>query len=220
MSTYYAVCMNAPHATTPDVLWDVRVPDECVRSDGDTREFISPHLWVPRLETWTLDTLRMVLHELAAYLPPHDDAEVTILAKTDKPKGRPRPDGQPHPRRFNDHVEFKVCARGWTVTVVTDRNERHNAEGKRDRVWDTGSWTEPMQAVLLDLAAKSPFHLAGVRPVDCKADLDMASRRDIRRGVKPAEGRQKNLVAEIRRCAERLKRLEEANDDDDDAAAA
>jgi hypothetical protein len=215
MSTYYAVQMNAPHATVPDVLWDVRVPDECVRSEGDTRQFISPKLWVPRLETWTLDTLRMVLHELAAYLPPHDDAEVTILAKTDKPKGRPRPDGQPRPRRFNDHVEFKVSARGWSVYVGTDRNEVENKDGRRDRTWDTGEWTEPMQAVLLDLAAKSPFRLADIRPVDCGPDLEMPSRRDILRGVRLSETKRReelDLKTRIQRILE--------DDSDDDAAAA
>ena len=55
---------------------------------GDTRAVgRRPTLWVPRLETWTRDTVRRVLHELAAYLPPHDDAHVTIRAKTDAPEG-------------------------------------------------------------------------------------------------------------------------------------
>jgi hypothetical protein len=94
---------------------------------------------VPRLETWTRDTVRRVLHELAAHLPPHDDAHVTIRATTDAPTGR-----------FNAHVEFEVEARGWRVTVVTDGT-------------DAGTWAVPMNPVLLDLAAQSPCPLAAVR---------------------------------------------------------
>ena len=211
----YSVATNCPHATVPSVLWDVCVDTALMEG----RQLLR----VPRLETWTLDTLRMVLHELAAYLPPHDDAQVTILAKTDEPKGRPRPDGQPQARRFNNHVEFTVCARGWTVTVVTDRNETKDEKGEVDRVWDTGSWTEPMQAILLDLAARSPFSLSAVRLVECADPRDVGrgllspSRRAVALGLED-DGVISYEEPESRK--KRIKRLiDEALDAHDDEAA-
>lgn len=193
----YVVSMDCPHPTWPDVRWDVWLaPDTgAAWTEDERREQIDSgqhKLFVPSLETWTLDTLRMVLHELATYLPPHEDAQVTILAKTDKPKGRPRPDGRQQPRRFNDRVELQVSARGWTVTVRAWRNEAADESGTfLGR--SPGEWSEPMQARLLDFAAKSPFPLASVRPVDC-GDPDAfqtrlkPSRRDVLRGAQPPGG--------------------------------
>ena len=95
MSTY-AVAMDCPHATVPDVLWSVMVFDE-VNGGAFHPEVRGHNLWVPELDTWTLDTVRMVLHELAAYLPAHETATVTIEAKAHRAAGRPRGRGRAGP---------------------------------------------------------------------------------------------------------------------------
>jgi hypothetical protein len=88
--------------TMPDVLWRVVVSDqtqngEIVNLESDGKQ---PLLWVPRLDTWTLDTLRMVLHELAAFLPANEpeDAKVVIVASPQKRRGRARAGSEPGTR--------------------------------------------------------------------------------------------------------------------------
>ena len=86
MSTY-AVSMDCPRATSPVVLWNVLVFDDVAKTGAENPRH---QLLVPELDTWTLDTLRMVLHELAAYLPAHDSATVTVTAKLVRAPGRAR----------------------------------------------------------------------------------------------------------------------------------
>jgi hypothetical protein len=180
MSTY-ALSMDCPHATTPDVLWNVMVFDDVAKTGAE-----HPHhqLWVPALDTWTLDTLRMVLHELAAYLPAHDTARVSIKARTGRAPGGQRP-GRQRVEFKHKETEISVSARGWTATVWTWRNEATDTEGRC--FGQTAGWSEPMQAVLLDLAARSPFPLDPVRIVDCADPDDLqlkyAARRDVLSGI-------------------------------------
>jgi len=179
MSTY-ALSMDCPHATTPDVLWNVMVFDDVAKTGAE-----HPHhqLWVPALDTWTLDTLRMVLHELAAYLPAHDTATATITAKTGRAPGRQRK-GQPLAFKHTE-TAIAVSARGWTARVWTWRNEATDTEGRC--LGQTAGWSAPMQAVLLDLAARSPFPLDSVRIVDCADPYDLQlkypARRDVISGI-------------------------------------
>ena len=184
----YALSMDCPHATDPDVRWRVMVFDDVAGTGcGDPEP--NHDLWVPHMETWTLDTLRMVLHELAAYLPAHDDATVTICAKTNRQSGRARKDGTPRQAIFNKEVEITVSARGWSAVVWAWRNEKADTDGKY-LGRGPGQWSEPMQAVLLDLAAKSPFPLATVRVVNCGDPYALnlrPARRDVLRGIEPAE---------------------------------
>lgn len=186
MSTY-AVSMDCPHATVPDVLWRVLVFDDIAKTGAETP---APNLWVPDLSTWTLDTLRMVLHELAAYLPAHEHADVTIHAKTRRQSGRARKDGAPRPARCDDQVQLTVSARGWSATVWAWRNEIADTDGQY-LGRGPGEWSAPMQAVLLDLAAKSPFPLQTVRVVNCADPYELhliyPARRDVIRGIEPAE---------------------------------
>jgi hypothetical protein len=181
MSTY-ALSMDCPHATTPAVLWRVMVFDDVAKTGA---EMPGHTLWAPELDTWTLDTLRMVLHELAAYLPAHDTATVTIKARTSRAPGRARKDGTPRPPIFK-HEAISVSARGWTAMVWTWRNEVTDKDGKY-LGRGPGEWSEPMQAVLLDLAAKSPFPLDPVRIVACAdpydSQLRYPARRDVVRGI-------------------------------------
>jgi hypothetical protein len=196
MSTYYAVSMDCPHATIPDVLWHVSVCDDeppaGPRSVFNAENAAHPMVFVPQLDTWTLDTLRMFLHELAAYLPAHDSAMVTIKAKTNRAPGRAKKDALPRAPRMAERVEISISARGWTAWVWTDRNEATDHDGKY-LGRSPGEWSAPMQAVLLDLAQKSPFPLASVRPVDCAdpivLDLQYPARRDVVRGVEPPGAR-------------------------------
>jgi hypothetical protein len=167
----YAVSMDCPHATRPDVCWSVALLEE--RSHGtwvaSTLEG-QRQLWVPGLETWTVDTLRMVLHELAAFLPAHDAAEAVIKATPKRRSGRAARSRLP-PRLDQSSVEFWLQARGWRVNVWAWTNDRPVAEGD-PRSWPNdwsepvaGDWSVPMAATLLDLAAKSPFLLSFVAPV-------------------------------------------------------
>jgi len=201
----YAVSMDCPHATIPDVLWRVGVYDEVGGTGLSERHM----LFVPPLDAWTLDTLRMVLHEMAAYLPAHESATVTIRAKTSRAPGRARKDATPRPPRpprFCERVAFIVSARGWSAEIQdTSRNEVTDTAGQY-LGRSAGEWSEPMQAVLLDLAAKSPLSLDGVRIVGC-ADpewlaLKYPSRRDVIRGIERPE-----RDAPIESKKKRIKRL-------------
>lgn len=170
----YAVFMDCPHATRPEVAWRVMVND---LEGGYELVDSSALLFVPQLETWTVDTLRMVLHELSAYLPAHDSdkAEGGIVAARTK-----------NTRRLKDKVEIWVRARGWKAAVWTWVNERPTKESEP---WPPPtSWSEPMAEVLVELAQRSPFRLeplAKVLPGD-PVDADMIpSRRCVLDGNDP-----------------------------------
>jgi hypothetical protein len=204
MSTY-AVSMDCPHATTPAVLWRVMVFDDVAKTGA---EMPGHKLWVPELGSWTLDTLRMVLHELAAYLPAHDSATVTIKARTGRASGGQGRSGGQRLVFKDRETALSVSARGWTATVWTWRNEATDKDGKfLGR--GAGDWSKPMQAVLLDLAAHSPFPLDTVRVVDCADPYDLQlkypARRDVVRGVEPPDG--------DRSVLSRLKEIEQRIDD-------
>jgi hypothetical protein len=184
----YAVSMDCPHATRPEVLWSVDIWDVSRPTPFATSAVDFPHcqLWVPRLETWTLDSLRMLLHELDCYLPVHElnAATVTITAAYFKRGGRAAQSPKP-PRFDNKSVTIAVSARGFSAKVHPDRmvrNEKGEGIGRY-----AGDWSEPMQAVLLDLASKSPFPLAAVGVVDSAdpdaLNLKQGSRRDVGRGL-------------------------------------
>jgi hypothetical protein len=203
---HYAVAMDAPRSTWPDVLLRVFVRED-VRSDGGDAESLNYKLWVPDVETWTPDTVRMLLHELAAYLPAHDGATVTVQSKVTRSGGRRRKDGSEPTPKFSPDVWLAVSGGGWTATLYAHRNERTIGSDPRP-VIDVGRWSEPMQAFLLDLAQRSPFALAHVRAVDC-ADpgtigLQRPSRRDVVRGLLPNEALDKQPEESKRK---RIKRL-------------
>lgn len=165
----YSVSLGAEHATEPTVSWRVRVWD-LVGGGAVSQESGQHHLWVPALDTWMPDTVRLVLHELSAYIPAHDpsDALVRVDAKLVRRGGRaPK---NPRPPRFNDDVRLSVEARGWRAVVETWRNDRTMEDGQSAP--HPSHFTEPMQAFLLDLAGRSPFHLAGVRRTLSEPCLD------------------------------------------------
>ncbi len=149
----WAVRLNCPHATRPEVLWRVLVTGQTAAATEESGHV----LWVPTLDTWTLETLRMVLHELSAFLPPHDEATVIIKARRRRAGGRPP--RVPRPAQVEQAV-FTVSARGWTAHVWTWIDEKDRA-----RVASAGEWSEPMAAALLELATRSPFPLASVHRV-------------------------------------------------------
>jgi hypothetical protein len=205
MSTY-AISMNCPNATSPSVLWNVLVFDE-VDGGAINPEVRGHKLWVPELDTWTLDTLRMVLHELAAYLPAHDSATATIGAKAHRATGRPRKDQTPRPARFSGNVMISVAARGWRAEVHTQRNEAADKDGTY-LGRSPGEWTPPMQAVLLDLARKSPFSLETVRVVDCADPRELSLRYPARRDViKGVESHDYDAPTKVESPKKRIKRL-------------
>ena len=180
MSTY-ALSMDCPRATVPEVLWKVRLYD--IQSRLGIAE--THNLYVPSVETWTLDTLRMFLHDLQPICP-HTRLLTSRLKRRRCARRGERKDGAERLPRFSDDVSISVLARGWEVTVWTNRNEVTDKDGK-SLGRSSGEWSEPMQAVLLDLAAKSPFPMDGVRVVDCAdarvLDLKFYARRDVIRGV-------------------------------------
>ncbi len=110
MSTY-SVKLQRPHATAPTVAFFVTVWD--LVNGGAYSELTGNSLYVPAVDTWIPDTLRLVLWELSAYLPAHqpEDAIVRINAKHHVRRGRaPK---TPRPAVFDNAVVLSVEARGW-----------------------------------------------------------------------------------------------------------
>jgi hypothetical protein len=179
------VQLDREHATKPTVCWRAWITD-LVGGGSTAPAFDMSYVYVPKLDAWLPDTVRLVLYELTAYLPAHDpaDAVVRIEAKLQRPRGRvPK---VPRPARVDDHVKLSVQAGGWRVHVETDHDDRPlepNEIAPR-----TGDFSEPMQAFLLDLAAQSPFPLAHVRRELSAASEDergalMPSRLNVQLGV-------------------------------------
>jgi hypothetical protein len=131
------------------------------------------------------DTLRLVAHELAAFLPAHEpgEAELVITAIALKQRGRRRanaPTPAP-PRRFD--VSIAVQARGWRAVVRTSENVYGEHKRKpEDPLPSPGEWTEPMAAMIVDLAAKSPLPLVHIALVESEK-LTVLSRRATMQGV-------------------------------------
>jgi hypothetical protein len=166
----YTVQLDQPNASLPLVRWDVMLKDTTTRAGLDHGE--GRHtLAVPRLEMWTPETLWMVLHELSAYIPAHHpkDALASVIVKVDKPRGRARTDGVVRPSRLNPEVKLLVSARGWAAELWAWRDETKDKEGRC--LNDPGRFSEPMQAVILEHAARSPFSLSSV-PRVLAADAD------------------------------------------------
>jgi hypothetical protein len=160
----YTVQLDREHATSPTVCWRVWVWD-LVEGGVINPEFEARFLYVPTLDAWLPDTLRMVLYELSAYIPAHDrkEAMVRIHAKLERSRGRaPMPPKLPRPPRFNDEVKLAIEARGWRAEVETSRDDRPVKANEIPP--HPGSFAKPMQAFLLDLAIQSPFPLARLRP--------------------------------------------------------
>jgi hypothetical protein len=162
--SHYAIALDAPHSDAAAVCWRVIVTDNLVPNGLSDQEMSAHYLWVPPLESWTLDHVRMTLHEIAAFLPVHDQATAGVVAKRRGTRGRPRKDGTVHEARFDDHVELRVFARGWRAEVWCWEDSRCMKPGENPP--DPGQWSAPMQAALLDLAAKSPFPLDSVDYVE------------------------------------------------------
>jgi hypothetical protein len=158
--TEWSARMDCPHATAPGVRWRVTVLGEPSGIMSNESGLQGHALWVPTLNTWTLDTLRMVLHELSAFLPAHEHAMVAIEAKQIQRGPRSR---MPRPPKV-DHVSLSVSARGWTALVYTWINERRTTP-PTPAVESEGEWSEPMAAALLDLARKSPLPLSDITRV-------------------------------------------------------
>jgi len=169
----FAIAMDCPHATTPDVFVRVWIrDDQGEHAPANAREAVWGEpggfwLWIPSLDTWTLDTVRMVLHELSAYVPPDPDAQAGVTAKYATPRGR-RSATRTSRLRIDDAVAFWVSARGWHVSIVTNRNERQRKDANGQWTWGnypTGEWSEPMVSTLIDLADKSPLPLRSITRV-------------------------------------------------------
>ncbi len=159
----FAVSMDCPHATVPSVLVRIWISDEvgavapCYGQDVVWGSHDVLRLWIPSLETWTLDTVRMVFYELSAYVPFDDDAEAGVTLCTRKRSGRPRK----NPTTADiapivDDVKFWVRSRGWKAEFGTNRNEQTRTLKDGQTEWGafpTGEWSAPMLAQLTNLAS-------------------------------------------------------------------
>lgn len=213
----HAVSTDAPHAARPDVLARVWLHDEsgplapsdAVRAVwGESGSF---ELWFPSLDSWTLDTVRMILHELSAYVPRDTQTQAGITAAWQKPRGR-RPD-RPRAPRLNEHVEFWVSSRGWRASVDTSRNEVTTKNQDGMDVWaglSTGEWTAPMVATLIGLAEKSPFPLAQIERVlpgdPATLHLKYTPRLTQQLGIDAPRAMRQDEAAEFTRSAERVRK--------------
>jgi hypothetical protein len=211
----YTVQLDRKHASLPSVCWDVTIWDMV---DGGALSELGGHqLYVPTLESWLPDTLRLVLYELSAYLPAHapEAAQVIIEARQIRPRRR----AMTRPRKpwFNHDVHLCVEAGGWRADVRTSRDARIVKAGEERP--DPGRFTEPMQACLLELAARSPFPLSSIRP-EYSGDGDgddptwatrLPSRVNVQRGEECAWDAERkewrsDLFDEHRRRLENLRR--------------
>jgi hypothetical protein len=214
MPEAYAVSLDCPHATGPSVLVTVRFSDETGTTSGGYAAKVlilgddcpSPRLWIPMLDAWTLDHVRLVLHELSAFLPPDDEAVAGVTLHRAAARGRKPKAGPPRPPRLQD-VAFWVTARGWRATINTDVNERTatDASGRIVPAYaPTGEWSDPMLASLETLAERSPFLLRGIgAEVSGYPDTRFPSRYALRAGIDvyepEAPSREAMLRATIRR---------------------
>jgi hypothetical protein len=194
----WAVSMDAPHATKPTVMTHVWLYDERgTHSPCESTEILlgdgwRPRLWIPSLDTWMLDTVRMVLCELASYVPYDPNAEAIIKAKWFVRRGRAAKTTRPP--RLDEHVTLAVRARGWRAEIDTSRNDAlvTNAQGQEVwAAWPTGDWSDPMVATLLDLTDRSPIPMAAIAEVlpGDPAVLDIIPPRcTVLRGIDPPAG--------------------------------
>jgi hypothetical protein len=190
---------------------------------GDTRF----QLWVPSLDAWSIDTLRMILHELSAYVPIATDTVAGITARLRKPRGRPSKSAD-RPRPRLDDVELWVRARGWSAVLETHHNARTVKRDDGQVVngqYPTGDWSDPMVATLLDLAQKSPFPLSAITPVfpadptTSELRLRYSPRLTVQRGIHvPAERDDDSDATAWADFLRRVRRrLDQLNNDDDEA---
>lgn len=218
MSTSYTVQLDRPHASAPTTCWRVLVSD-IVNPTSDYNELNGNRLWVPSLETWTPDTLRLVLYELSAYLPAHAsrDAFVRVIARDVARRGRPAKGYRPS-RRFDDHVWLQVEARGWRAEVGTFTDDRDVKADERRPIPER--FTEPMQAFLLELAERGQLCLADIRPEASPSGevrgTCMPSRFNLQRGIEsPWDPMRREWRDDIADHIERLRKiLDELNGED------
>jgi hypothetical protein len=206
----YLVRHDYPNATKPGPkwwaqTWNLRGERPC----DDTKHVPGAELYIPPLDAWLPDTLYMVLHEISAYLPPDPHAVAGVKAALRKPRGRqPK---VPRPPTMDDRCELYVEAQGWRAYVRTEADMKR-ADGKPTP--PLGEWSEPMQALLLDMAARSPFPLSTIPLVRCAPTTDDAehgaklrpSRYDVVHGderpFRPQLGLVETVVDAIRRWLE------------------
>ena len=142
----YTVQLDREHATDPTVCWRVWVWDLVNGGGANYEEFGRHDVWVPPLETWMPDTLRLVLYELAAYIPAHDAADAFVRIEAKRKPRQGKPPKVPRAPRFDDDVRLAVEARGWRAEVQTLRDDRTVKPG--ETAPHPGWFTEPMQAFL------------------------------------------------------------------------
>lgn len=192
----FGISMGCPHATKPTILVDVALRDEVSRAEGNAAAAVwgghggtQSRLWIPALNTWSLDTTRMLFWELSAYVPPEPDHHKSLLAGV-RIGGRRR---AKMPQDVVDtDVEFFVISRGWRASINPRYNRalatRTEAKRWRDGRFPSGRWSEPMRAALLELAEKSPVALVNVReelPGDAShLGLKFTARHTIQEGVR------------------------------------
>ena len=122
----------------------------------ESRHFLS----VSTVDTWTLDMLRLVLHELAAYIPAHEDHEATatVIVKGKRPV----------------KVALIVEARGWRASCDLSfhhsklqakdfrTNEDYMNAIRTERFDAEQDFSEPMLACLRELSDRSPLALSAI----------------------------------------------------------
>lgn len=160
--------IGCPHASEPEYRARVLVFERSTTRSRKTaprwivNDAESTHyLLTPTADTWTPDTLRLVLHELSGYLPAHDRREATATVSID---GNNR----------NARVTLSVEARGWRADYCL---YMHHSPWRADQFTTTDEWkaaihqdneestrdfSEPMVSYLRAVAAQSPIGLVNV----------------------------------------------------------
>lgn len=168
MSSTFAVSMDCPSATIPEVCLHLRLSDVSDRPTGDAYRAVwgddgqgMIRIWVPMFDTWTPDTLRMVFAELAAHLPPDEAAQVGVTLEWTNPR---RTAKTPNPIQRLKLATPWVQARGWRATLITGWNLRQKWLNNQwvPGCFPTGEWSPPMIDVLVALEGKGAIPLGAI----------------------------------------------------------
>lgn len=236
MSETSAVQLDCPHATEPTLCWRVELWEWESDPNGKTLGAVRARdalggpfsLYVPPRDAWTPDTLRMVLYELAAYLPAHESAEAAcIVTGRFGSAGRPpKPPAPRRPLRLNyNSIGLGVQARGWRAFVETWKTWTNAGEAAAEEdARQYGWWSAPMLALLADCIRQSPFPLAPIRQVLSASSASHQRASSRRRGPiandRPAARERNEYIdaatfSNLQRLLERLKDIRRRSATDD-----
>jgi hypothetical protein len=178
---HYAITLKAPNATRPTrdtffQVYDLWIgPKRRVRRHRPSPD-VEIRWCVPEYATWTLDTLRVVLHDLATFLPEQPDEEHVIAEVGDSP--------------WDPATHLWICV----SAPALDGNNRHRVEA--GFTIDKTHLSEPMRAAIAALP-HVPLKLSAIDCPESQGDDEMPAEALLA----AAEQRLQRIVATLRDLA-------------------